>query len=106
MATDKPEDILCIGGILHLKTRPFTSGDLSYQDINNITSANSCEDDAAKWAKSFIETCNANELTREQILDKGFMIGWFANAIEISNDHRQRLRLDDLHELAEEIENS
>ena len=44
-------------------------------------------DDALKWAEAFDATKNENNWTLDQI-DVGLMIGWFANAIEVSNDTR------------------
>ena len=44
-------------------------------------------DDAAKWAKAFCDCKQANNWTIEDI-DESLMLGWFANAIEISDDTR------------------
>lgn len=45
-----------------------------------------CRDDAGKWAAAFCEI--ANNLGHD--IDEGWMIGWFANAIEHSHDIRTR----------------
>lgn len=44
--------------------------------------AGKCEDDAVKWAEYFCELHPQN--------DEGTMIGWFANAIELSHDYRTK----------------
>jgi hypothetical protein len=44
-------------------------------------------DDAAKWADAFCQ--HAKKLGHGDI-DEGWMIGWFANAIESSHDLRMR----------------
>lgn len=44
-----------------------------------------CRDDAAKWATAFCQ--HAKKLGHGDI-DEGWMIGWFANAIEHSTDVR------------------
>lgn len=49
-----------------------------------ITSAQAWGDDAQKWAQEFIKVVEKHNPT----IDEGFMIGWFANAIELSCDHR------------------
>lgn len=41
-----------------------------------------CGDDAAKWADAFCQHAKAHDL------DEGWMIGWFANAIETAHDVR------------------
>ena len=46
-------------------------------------------DDAAKWADAFRKT--AINLGYSD-MDEGWLIGWFANAIEISHDHRMRAK--------------
>lgn len=45
-----------------------------------------CGDDASLWAAAFCQT--AKKLGQE--IDEGWMIGWFANAIEGSWDKRTR----------------
>lgn len=42
-------------------------------------------DDASKWATAFIQTA---ELLGHRGIDEGWMIGWFANAIEQSHSVR------------------
>lgn len=44
-------------------------------------------DDASKWAAAFNQT--AVKLGYAE-MDEGWLIGWFANAIEGAHDHRQR----------------
>lgn len=44
-------------------------------------------DDAAKWAAAFCQHAKTSNLPD---LDEGWMIGWFANAIENSTDVRSR----------------
>lgn len=44
-----------------------------------------CRDDASKWAAAFCQT--AKKLGHGDI-DEGWMIGWFANAIENACDVR------------------
>jgi len=44
-------------------------------------------DDALIWAKDFMSTMKENNWSIEDI-DEGLMIGWFANAIEVSTDIR------------------
>lgn len=52
-----------------------------------------CGDDASKWAAAFCQY--AKKLGHEGI-DEGWMIGWFANAIEHGADvKRQRGNYDD-----------
>ncbi len=45
-----------------------------------------CKDDAAKWAAAFRQT--AIKLGYSD-MDEGWLIGWFANAIEVSGDYRR-----------------
>lgn len=45
-----------------------------------------CRDDATKWAEAF---CFTAKRTYGLDIDEGWMIGWFANAIEHSQDVRQ-----------------
>lgn len=59
----------------------FTVGEL---DIGVM-----CGDNAANWAKAFCQIAKANpDLLATDGLDEGWMIGWFANAIECSQDAR------------------
>ena len=37
--------------------------------------------DAMKWAESFSSTCE--EYTKDEILDEGYMAGWFANSMTV-----------------------
>lgn len=39
------------------------------------------EHDAMKWAVAFKLICQRSALSREAIMDPGFMVGWFANAM-------------------------
>lgn len=43
-----------------------------------------CRDDAAKWAAAFCQ--HARQHGHD--IDEGWMIGWFANAIETAHDVR------------------
>ena len=43
-------------------------------------------DDGAAWAAAFCQFAKKNGLD----IDEGWMIGWFANAIEASHDCRMR----------------
>jgi hypothetical protein len=52
----------------------------------NVKRIDECGDDAHKWAKLFVETVVKNNIK----IDVGYMIGWFANVIERSNDVRNR----------------
>jgi hypothetical protein len=59
------------------------------QDYIAMTSADmltALGDDGQKWAKAFIQIID--KIGRDKI-DEGFMIGWFANAIEHSNAVRR-----------------
>lgn len=47
-----------------------------------------CADDAGKWAAAFQQ--HATKLGYSE-MDEGWLIGWFANAIEGSSDHRSRV---------------
>lgn len=42
------------------------------------------QDDASKWAKDFMRTVDKHNIT----IDEDFMLGWFANAIEVAHDVR------------------
>ena len=46
-------------------------------------------DDATVWSKDFVKTLHENNWTIEDI-DEGLMLGWFANAIEVSTDIRSK----------------
>lgn len=45
-------------------------------------------DDGSKWAAAFCQHAKMNG----HDIDEGWMIGWFANAIEVSNDVRAARR--------------
>lgn len=45
-----------------------------------------CQDDASKWAEAFCFYAKSSGLD----VDQGWMIGWFANAIEHSSDVRRQ----------------
>ena len=42
--------------------------------------------DAMAWAKFFVKTIKQNNLTMDDILDEGYMVGWFANAMMAMHD--------------------
>jgi hypothetical protein len=44
--------------------------------------------DAQVWAQEWIKI--ASLMRRDQILDEGWMIGWFANAMCVAEDHLRR----------------
>ena len=56
-----------------------------YKEMSGPEMLAACRDDAAKWAAAFCEI--AASLGHKGI-DEGWMIGWFANAIEHSYDVR------------------
>jgi hypothetical protein len=43
--------------------------------------------DAQEWARQFIEIISDPANTGADPTDEGFMIGWFANAIETGRSH-------------------
>jgi hypothetical protein len=55
-----------------------------YTAMNGPELLAACRDDAAKWAAAFCQYAARQGLT----IDEGWMIGWFANAIEHSHDVR------------------
>jgi hypothetical protein len=55
-----------------------------YKEMNAPEMLAACRDDASKWAAAFCEI--AKGLGHD--IDEGWMIGWFANAIEHSYDVR------------------
>jgi hypothetical protein len=57
--------------------------DYTAMDGNDMV--NACGADAAKWASAFCQ--HAKKINGIE-LDEGWMIGWFANAIEYSYDVR------------------
>lgn len=56
-----------------------------YTKMDGPDLLNACRDDAAKWAAAFRQT--AVKLGYSD-MDEGWLIGWFANAIEHSHDVR------------------
>lgn len=46
--------------------------------------------DAAKWAAAWAQTAIGLVARGEPIIDEGWMIGWFANAMEIAHDAGRR----------------
>lgn len=58
--------------------------DLMYQEMSGPEMLDACRDDASKWAAAFCEIARAKGLD----IDEDWMIGWFANAIEHSQDVR------------------
>ncbi len=59
-------------------------------DTSGFEIIKECGDDASKWAKRFRET--AIKLGYSD-MDEGWLIGWFANAIEAAHDKRTRCRI-------------
>lgn len=59
-----------------------------------------CDPDAARWAREFMEVWNKNP-----VMDEGWMLGWFANAIMCGADterwKQDRLRAAGWREVAE-----
>lgn len=58
---------------------------INYTEMDGPAMLAACRDDAAKWAAAFVQ--HAEKLGHHGI-DEGWMIGWFANAIEHSHDVR------------------
>jgi hypothetical protein len=56
-------------------------------------------DDASKWAAAF---CQYAKTFNHSDIDEGWMIGWFANAIEHSHDVRGRRAKPQVQPLAAE----
>jgi hypothetical protein len=56
-----------------------------YTEMTDSEMLAELRDDAAKWAKAF---CQHAEKLGHPGIDEGWMIGWFANAIEHSYDVR------------------
>ncbi len=46
-------------------------------------------DDAASWAKAFVQHAKKVQARGDDPLDEGWLISWFANAIEHSSDVRR-----------------
>lgn len=59
---------------------------MDYTSIPEHMLPETCADDASKWASAFCQT--AKKLGQD--IDEGWMVGWFANAIEASWDKRIR----------------
>jgi hypothetical protein len=59
-----------------------------------------CGADAYRWAEKFCET--AKTLGHDNI-DHGWMIGWFANAIERADQIRGKTRNDEIERLTREL---
>ena len=57
---------------------------IDYTAMNGPEMLAACRDDGAKWAAAFCQ--HAKKHGHE--IDEGWMIGWFANAIENSHDVR------------------
>lgn len=49
--------------------------------------------DSMKWAESFSGVCE--EFTKDEILDEGYMVGWFANSMMAMYDslHNNEIKL-------------
>lgn len=58
-----------------------------YTEMDGVTLLNALGDDASAWAAAFRQT--AVKLGYSD-MDEGWLIGWFANAIEHSSDVRER----------------
>lgn len=57
-----------------------------YTAMNDVEMIAALRDDATKWAAAFCQ--HAERIGH--VIDEGWMIGWFANAIECSHDLRTR----------------
>jgi len=51
------------------------------------------ETDAMVWAQEFVQVVKGRP---DLLLDEGFMVGWFANAIESGRMEEERVRSNDL----------
>lgn len=58
------------------------SGHTDYTAMDGLMMLSACRDDAAKWAAAF---CQHAKKFGHSDIDEGWMIGWFANAIEQSH---------------------
>ena len=58
---------------------------IDYTAMESWELLEACRDDASKWAAAF---CQTAEKLGHHGIDEGWMIGWFANAIEHSHDVR------------------
>jgi hypothetical protein len=56
-----------------------------YKEMSDSELLTKCKDDGSKWASAFKEYYPDGSQTP----DEATMIGWFANAIEKSYDHRK-----------------
>jgi hypothetical protein len=65
---------------------------IDYTAMDGVTLLDSLRDDASKWATAFRQT--AIRLGYSD-MDEGWLIGWFANAIENSHDVRLRRGMPD-----------
>ncbi len=54
-----------------------------------MTDYKDCKDRADLWAEFFIRTLKKNKWNIDDI-DESLMLGWFANAIELSHDYRSQ----------------
>jgi hypothetical protein len=63
---------------------------VDYTFMDGPTMLDTCRDDASKWAAAF---CQIAEKLGHKGIDEGWMIGWFANAIETACDHRMGRRI-------------
>ncbi len=63
-----------------------------YAAMDGPTLLNALSDDAAKWAAAF---CQIAAKLGHPNIDEGWMISWFANAIEHSSDVRRWRRIAD-----------
>lgn len=63
---------------------------VDYTAIPSHLLAGTLGDDGAAWATAFCQ--HAKKLGHD--IDEGWMIGWFANAIEASHDRRTKTRTD------------
>jgi hypothetical protein len=57
---------------------------MTYREMSGPEMHAACRDDAVKWAAAFCETAK----DQGHDIDEGWMIGWFANAIECAHDVR------------------
>jgi hypothetical protein len=58
---------------------------VDYASMESNEMVDACGADAVKWAKAF---CQVAKKHKGLDVDEGWMIGWFANAIEHSYDVR------------------
>lgn len=62
--------------------------------------------DAQMWAKEWCRIANEIEAADDgrQVIDEGWMIGWFANAIEVGRDAGRKASTADVLEMARSLE--